>query len=431
VQDHLVVLKPDLKIVRITAIVAILAGLVTLWFSVRWQVGAMFADVTSGNDADAKAIAESAISLAPANPRGYWLSGSILRSAFDDASFAAAMNRFESAARVSPHHYGSWTELGRTAERAGDYNRAEAAFRKAIELAPEYTIPRWQIGNFYLRRGRIEDAVRELRLAARHTSPYQVQVFSTAWNVLGNDPRQVDQFLSDTEDSKATLAYFYGSINRPDDALRIWSQIDPANRPRFDWQIKALARDLLIHRSFRGALEFVRQNGVDTDARPEAFTNGDFESAIPPYDGVRFNWTINRIDGKIDAGTDNSTQRNGKRSLKFTLRGYPKHAFHTLQQSIAVVPGSRYRLSFWVRTENLRSGSMPFIEVRNAKDDSINMASPPFASGTSEWTQMTIDFAIAPDKDGIYVTTAREPCSGECPINGIFWLDDFVLTRLQ
>ena len=361
-----------------SALVAILSVLVMLLFGARWQIEAMFADVTSTSDPEADTIANSAISFAPANPRGYWLSGSILRSAFDDASFAAAMDRFESAVRVSPNHYGSWTELGRTAERAGEYDRAESAFLEAVRLAPEYTIPRWQIGNFYLRRGRIDDAVRELRLAARHTSPYQVQVFATAWNVLGNDPQEVEQFLSDTEDSKATLAYFYGSINRPDDAVRIWNQIDPAQRPRFDWQIKALARDLLIHRSFRGALEFVRQTGVDTDARPEAITNADFESGIAQNEGVRFNWTIHRIDGKIDAGVDNSTKRNGKRSLKFTLRGYAEPAFHTLQQSVAVIPGSRYRLSFWVRTENLRSGSMPILEVRNAKDDSINMASPPF-----------------------------------------------------
>jgi hypothetical protein len=74
---------------------------------------------------------------------------------------------------------------------------------------------------------------------------------------------------------------------------------------------------------------------------------------------------------------------------------------------------------------------MPFIEVRNAKDDSINMASDPFATGTSEWTQMNVEYGIEPDHDGIYITPAREACGEECPINGIFWLDDFELTRLH
>ena len=74
---------------------------------------------------------------------------------------------------------------------------------------------------------------------------------------------------------------------------------------------------------------------------------------------------------------------------------------------------------------------MPFIEVRNANDDSINVASASFPTGTSEWTQMNIEFAVSPDKDGIYITTAREACGGECPINGIFWLDAFELLRLQ
>lgn len=410
---------------------AILLAFVAAWFAVRWQIGDMFADVTSSANPEAAMIAQTAINLAPSNPRGYWLSGAVLKGAFDDASFDEAIIGYESAARVSPNHFLSWTELGRVNEQAARYEQAELAFLKAAEVAPEYTIPRWQIGNFYLRRGRVEDAIRELRLAARHNSAYQIPVFSTAWNVFGNDPRQVDQFLSDSDYSRASLAYFYGSINRPEDAVRVWNSIDPQNRSSFSWQVKALARDLTHQRSFRGALEFVRQAGIDPDARPEALTNGDFEATIPPFEGARFNWSINRIDGKIDTALDNSTQRKGKRSLKFTLRGYAKPAFNVLQQSVAVAPGSRYRLSFWVRTENLRSGSMPFVEVRNAKDDSINMASPPFASGSSDWTQMNIEFAVASDKDGIYLITAREACPDECPITGIFWLDDFELTRLQ
>ena len=417
---------------RAVCIAAVLLAITFSWFAVRWQIGDLFADVTSSGSPDSAEIAATAISLAPSSPRGYWLSGAILKRAFDDQSLAAAIDRYEKAVRHSPNHYRSWAELGRINEQAGRYEQAESAFRQAISLAPEYTIPHWQAGNFYLRRGRISEAVSEFNSAAKHSSPYRIQVFSTAWSVLGQDTRQVEQFLTDSGDSKATLAYFYGSIDRPEDAIRVWNMIEPDRRPLYKWQVNALARDLLGHRSYRGALEFSRQAGIDPDARPEMITNGDFELPIKSSEShLRFDWTLARLDGRIDVSADGATMHGGRRSLKFGLRGYGKPQFHVLEQAVAVVPGERYRLSFWMRTENLSGGSLPFIEVRNAKNDQMIGASPAFATGTNDWQRIDIDIAIPEGRDGIYLISGREPCPEECPITGIFWLDDFSLTRLQ
>lgn len=417
---------------RVVGSAAVLVAIGFAWFSISWQIGDLFAGVTPANSPDAREIAATAIRLAPSSPRGYWLSGAILKTAFDDQTLASAVEQYEEAARSAPNNYRSWTELGRVNEQSGKYEQAEMAFRRATEIAPEYTIPRWQLGNFYLRRGRIADAVAQLNLAAKYNSPYRVQVFSTAWSVLGQDPREVEQFLTDTADSKATLAYFYGLKDRPDDAIRVWNMILPDEKPRFKWQIEALARDLMAHRSYRGALEFARQAGIDPDARPEVVTNGDFELPIKSSQGgIRFDWTIKRIDGKVDVAADPSTMHGGRRSLKLTLRGYNESQFNLLQQAIAVIPGGRYRLSFWIRTENLRGGSLPLIEVRNAKLDTIIAASPPFNSGTADWREMNIEFGVPADGDGVYLISGREPCPEECPMTGIIWLDDFTIMRLQ
>lgn len=417
---------------RVIGAAAVLVALGFAWFSVSWQAGDLFAGVTSSSSPDSQEIADTAIRLAPSSPRGYWLSGAILKTAFDDQTLWTAIERYESAARVAPNNFRSWTELGRVNEQAGRYDRAEMAFRRATEIAPAYTIPRWQLGNFFLRRGRVGDAVTELNLAAKYNSPYRVQVFSTAWNVLGQDPRQVEQFLTDTGDSKATLAYFYGLINRPDDAIRVWNSINPDDKPQFRWQVEALARDLKAHRSYQGALEFSRQAEIDPDARPEVVTNGDFELPVKSSEGgIRFDWTIKRIDGKVDVAGDASTLHSGRRSLKVILRGYAKPEFNLLQQALAVAPGGRYRLSFWIRTENLRGGSLPVIEVRNGKSDTLIAASEPFGSGSADWHQINVEFSVPTDRDGVYLISNREPCQDDCPMTGVFWLDDFSITRLQ
>lgn len=395
-------------------------------------MGELFADVTGVSAPEASDAAQTAIGLAPASPRGYWLWGSILKTSFDEATLEAAAEKYEEAARRSPSSYRAWTELGRVNEQIGSYENAESAFLKAIELAPEYTIPRWQAGNFYLRRGRVEDAVTQLNAAARHSSPYRVQVFSTAWNVLGQDTGQVEQFLTESGDSKASLAYFYGTINRPNDAIRIWNTIEQDKKAEYAWQVQALARDLMTHRSYRGALEFSRQAGIDPDARPEVISNGDFELPIRVSDReLRFDWSLVRIDGKVDVSSDTSVRHGGRRSLKFSNRGYAKPSYQGLRQAVAVSPGGKYRLSFWVRTENLRSGSLPFIEARDAKSDAVLAATVPFAAETNDWQQLILDFAVPAESDGIYLISGREPCSGECPMTGTFWLDDFSLSRIN
>lgn len=70
----------------------ILAALLFAWFSIRWQIGELFAEVASPNSTDAAEIAESAKWLAPGSPRGFWLSGAILKASFDEPTLERAIS---------------------------------------------------------------------------------------------------------------------------------------------------------------------------------------------------------------------------------------------------------------------------------------------------------------------------------------------------
>ena len=83
-----------------------------------------------------------------------------------------------------------------------------------------------------------------------------------------------------------------------------------------------------------------------------------------------------------------------------------------------------------MRTENLRGGSLPFIEVRNAKNDHLIGSSVAFPTGTNDWQRLDVDFALPDGRDAVYLVSGREPCPEDCPMTGIFWLDDFSLARL-
>ena len=414
---------------KIVLFAAIVAAVAFAWFAIRWQLGDMIGEFTSAAEPKAGEIASAAVSLAPSDPRGYWLTGAAMRTDFDPISIDASVPYFENAVRKAPYFYQWWTELGRANEQAGRNENAEKAFKRATELAPEYAIPRWQLGNFYLRRGRMDDAIRELKVAAEHNSLYRVQVFAIAWNYFNKDPHQVEQFASDRPDVRASLASFYATQNRPEDALRIWNMLSEKQKADFVFNSKTIAWDLYNKHSFVGAVEFSRQSGIDPSARPESITNGDFESTIKESKTPTFDWIISRTDGRFDINVDTAVKHAGTRSLKATFRGYAKPQFYNISQAIAVSPGRKYVLTFWLRTESLRSGSMPLIEVVNFADGKLLGASKPFPAGTNEWQLVSIDFTVPDGSEGVAVHSTREPCAGDCPLVGIFWLDDFELSK--
>lgn len=410
-------------------VAAVIFAMLFAWFTVRWQIGSMLADLTRPNDVGADRIADASIGMAPANGRGYWLAGSIRRGFFDQESIDSSVGFFAQGARVTPYNYRSWTELGRSYEQAGDATAAEAAFLKGTELAPAFAIPRWQIGNFYLRQGRTDDAARELRLAAEYDSPYREQVFGTVWNVLGSDPQIVERFAADKPDVYAALASFYANKNLPNEALEAWNLIAPEAEPRFRYRIEGITQSLFDKRSFIGALEFSRISGLEPNARVDTLTNGGFESQLRDIQSKpKFDWEVYRVDPKVEVARDQGTFRSGKSSLRVTFRGYGKPPLHSLQQMVAATPGTKFRLQYWIRTEGLRSGSMPYIEILNT-EGALSAVSPPISVGTNEWQEVSIDFTVPDGQQGFLIRTNREPCPGECPIVGVLWFDDFQLTR--
>ena len=195
--EHLTTLNSSSIAVRIALALSVVTVVVFAWFGVRFQVGDMLSEITTSNEDRSADIAEASVNLSPSNPRSLWLKGSVSRSNFDPASIESSLKSFAEAARLGPFHYRWWTELGRAHERNGDAEAAEKAFLYAVERAPEYTAPRWQLGNFYLRQGRTDRAIEHLSIATAHSALYRGQVYATVWNFYGQDPNVVEQFASD------------------------------------------------------------------------------------------------------------------------------------------------------------------------------------------------------------------------------------------
>lgn len=414
---------------RVGLLVVVVATGLFAWNSVRIQMGGMIGELTLPTDEFAVQKAEIAGELAPRDPSSRWLAASIEKDKFTSESARNSVRMFEDVIRLSPYDFRFWIELARTYEQTGEIEKAETAFKRAIALAPNYTFPNWQAGNFFLRQGKTDEAFTHLKKTTENNLPYREQVFSLAWEYFDKDPKKVEQFAGDSADTRAYLALFFATKKAPMDALRVWNTLSDEEKSANAVVSKTVTQSLYERRYFRAAVEFSRQVGLDPDALPETVSNSGFEKPIAPKGESYFGWNMLDVE-KMKVEFDPTQKREGARSLKVTFSGYPKPDLFNIWQSVAVESGKKYRLTFWVRTSELRSGGNPTLEVLNGTDDKLVAVSKPFPDGTNDWQEMAVEFTAPENAEGVILKTGRVSCEGNCPIVGGFWYDDFKLTKL-
>ncbi|MEQ1604610.1 MAG: carbohydrate binding domain-containing protein [Pyrinomonadaceae bacterium] len=413
----------DVK-VRIALALGVIVVLAVALFSVRWQLGNMLATLTPETDSNVSDIAEIATRWAPSDPEGFSLKSSAAESQ------AASIAALEEAVRRSPYDYRWRTDLGRAYEQDDRNAEAEVHLKKAVELAPSYSSARWHLGNFYLRHDQIEKALAELKIAAENSIKYREQVFSLIWDYSGKNGTELEKLAGDRADMRARLAYFFAARGHAEDALRNWNHLGDRDKANNTAIARSMALGLFDQKHFRESLEFARQYGAETEALPETITNGSFEKTIGGDEESRFGWQTPRSDPKFDVTADSRVKHDGNRSLRLTFKGYNKPTFANVLQTVVVESDRKYRLQFWVRTENLRSAGLPLIEIVNANDDKTITRSGKLPAGTADWQQIVVDLTIPSNSSGITIRTIRDFCGEDCSITGILWYDDFSISRL-
>jgi tetratricopeptide (TPR) repeat protein len=96
--------------------------------------------------------------------------------------------------------------LGVAYRAAGQYDRAIADFRRALEIAPGNARVHFQLGVTALMRGRLNDAIGELETAVSSQNNSRVQAY---------------------------LGYAYAAAERPLDARRILNELDARGRQQY------------------------------------------------------------------------------------------------------------------------------------------------------------------------------------------------------
>jgi hypothetical protein len=319
-------------------------------------------------------------------------------------------------------------DLGRALEQSGDMAGSEKALRRAVELAPFYSWPRWHLGNFLVRRGRYDEAFAELRRVAESDSSKRSAIFDVAWMIYGGDVKTVRSQLGDSPSVQAEFAGYLLERGQLDEALQFWSSLSGEEKRASAATGRALADKLVAARRFRAALNLSRDI-AEGKAVPEAgkISNGSFENAVAQSGAGLFDWHVASTT-QAQAALDSGNPRDGGLSLRINFNAQGALDLN-ITQLVAVEPSSSYRLLFYVRSVGLKSAAMPVVQILTA-DGKALAESTAATPGKSDWQQVAVDFKTPADMDGITVRIGRTPCTAEgavCPIFGTVWYDDFNL----
>jgi tetratricopeptide (TPR) repeat protein len=416
-------------LVRAGLIAVTLVVLFGSWRAVRWYTGSEIALAAPQLTENGLGAAQTAARLAPDDSLAHRALATIMQRGVGASDLQSSIAEYQRAVALSPRDFRLWTDLGRAQEQAGNMPESEKALRRAVELAPYYSWPRWHLGNFLLRRGRYDEALSELRVVAEADPSKRGSIFDYAWMIYGGDVNAIRGAMGDSPSVRAEfIAYLLGRKRLPE-ALQIWSGFNAEQKKEFEGTGKILVDNLIADRRYRLALSFLRDI-ADDKSRFEIgkIANGSFEQPVAQEGGGLFEWHVpSSLHAR--AALDPGKAYNGSLSLRISFNATDPLELN-IPQLVAVEPGASYRLTFYVRTSALKSAAAPVVKILSAGEGKPIAESAQAPAGETDWQKITIDFKVPADVEGINLSISRAACGAEgavCPIFGTVWYDDFNL----
>jgi tetratricopeptide (TPR) repeat protein len=394
-----------------------------------WRAGAGRLRAKEATRALLKEQAEKAVAVSPADPETHSALAAALYNAGDLPGTLGALER---AASLRPRDYLLWLQLGRVRDEAGDHEGALLAMREAVRLAPYYSEPRWQYGNVFYRAGRFDEAFRELRRAAESDPALFPVLTDLAWGTYKGDVRAVEEIVNPQTDAlRLSLARFFVKKGKITEALSLFRAAAGISGEE---QRKLLA-ELIKNKQFKAAYEVWDAGGGAEPGRrpggPAGLTDPGFEGRINLSE-AGYGWRQERSLEGVRLSLETKGPKSGSRCLLIEWSGHSQPESPVVSQLVLVEPNTRYRLSFFTRTEEVVTGGPPVLVVTDAGDDEARVLgqSQAFPRATNGWQEYETVFTTPGTAEAVLISVRRQSCQTDpCPVFGRVWLDDFTLSR--
>lgn len=379
---------------------------------------------------------DRAVRFAPFNPSARLQRGSRYLAAAteegDDERALLSIEELRRATELAPTDYRASLALGRALDRLGDFPAARRAFEQTLQLAPNYFDSHWAFGNHLLRTGDREAAFIQLRQALALRPAALSLIFDYAWEAYGGETGAIIRALAPSPADQARMASLLARRNSTDAALDVWRQIPtpaPDDVREFTLSLLQSGRPGPAWRVWSAA-NLPEQVDPDPDS---LLVNGGFERDVQLNTRIPFrSWQISAPAG-VRVTVDRRDPDEGTRSLRVSFSLENNSSVTVATQVVPAAPDREYCLTFSLRTEDLKSLSLPRIELFDtASPDRAYAATPPFPAELVGWTDQSLRLRTASTTDSLTLRLQRPPCADPfCSIEGRLWLDQIKLNPCQ
>ncbi|MBK7391778.1 MAG: tetratricopeptide repeat protein [Chloracidobacterium sp.] len=409
-----------------TAVLFVLAA----YLFVKWNFANTIASMVDTTRPEAKIIADWLVETAPNDPETHYAAAIVYERTFEPEDLTRSLAEYETSVAVAPHNYIVWTNLGRARDRSGDVDGAEAAFAKALALAPNYASVRWAYGNSLIRHEKTDEGFAMIANAAAFDPKYADSAASISLQILGGDVVQARRLLGDTPDTNAALAKVLAAERRYEEAFDAWSRLSLDDKTtRFKDMSVTLLGVVSEARKIRIAAAMTGDIFGGNGAKPVTgqISNGGFEDSLKMRGAQAFEWNIAEgTDPQI--GLSTAAKRSGNYSLWLTFDSFESKAFRSIFQTVAVVPGATYELEGFYRADIKSKATFKWEVIDPTNSGRIAVSDDLTLAG--DWTTLRVKFTVPESTDGVLIRFIREGCGvAACPVSGKIAFDDLSLKQ--
>jgi len=375
---------------------------------------------------------DKAVSYAPFNPQArLQRGGRYLAAATEEGNdewAALSIQELRRAVELAPTDYRASLALGRALDRLGDSADARSAYERTLQLAPGYFDSHWAFANHLLRAGDREGAFLRFRQALVLRPAAFSLIFDYAWEAYGGDVEAINRALKPEPAILARMASLLARRNSTTSALEAWRQItSPAPE-----DVREFTLSLLQSGRPGAAWSIWSTAGLPEQVAPDPdslLVNGGFEQTIQLNARVPFGgWQIGSAAG-VRVTADRQDPDEGTRCLRVSFSLENNNPVTVATQIVPVAPGREYCLTFSLRTEELKSLSLPRIALFDTTSpDRAYVATPPFPADLASWTDQMLRLRTANATESL--NPRRRPPPSADPLwssQRRLWLDQIKL----
>lgn len=369
-------------------------------------------------------LADVAISFEPENPNAYYASAMI---SLGNTDYQEAAASFEKTIYVRKNDYVLWLRLGYCRVRLNDFDSAQMAYEKALNLAPNYSLPNYYLGIALLENGQPEQAFRFLSKAAQQDKTLYPEILHLASSTFPNNPQAIeDSMRPNSFDERKLVARYLveqGFITDGAKSLLTGSELAAPDKNEF-------VQYLIAKQNFQLAREvWASGQKADEISNNDLIFDGGFEKLVAGDNGA-FGWHIDQAATAISVALDDRRFYSGNRALRIRFAGNVELSRRLISQLTYLKPRRRYQLKVFFNSPELISAGLPAIVINDGVSDNVLGRSNDLQSTQGLWVEVKIDF-VTQDIPAVTIGLQRPSCSASpCPIFGELILDEFSLAEI-